>query len=57
VQEWGQWNKAGSNAAATHSYMKWNIAGGLSFTINLLYSTHFINELIVDIKYTELRGK
>jgi len=36
-------NKAGSNAVATHSYMKRNIAGRLSFTINLLYSTHSSN--------------
>ena len=36
-------NKAGSNAVATHSYTKRNIAGGLSITINLLYSTHSSN--------------
>jgi hypothetical protein len=29
-------NKAGSNAVVTHSYMKRNIPGGLSFIINLL---------------------
>jgi len=36
-------NKAGSNAIVTHSYMKRNIPGGLSFAINLWYSTHSIN--------------
>ena len=36
-------NKAGSNAAATHSYIKRNIPGGLSFTINLCIALISIN--------------
>ena len=57
-------NKAGSNAVTTHSDTKKNIPRGLSFAITFLHSTHSINkpaecwtELIVDIKYIELRGK
>jgi hypothetical protein len=39
-------NKAGNNAATTHSNTKRNIPRGLSFAITLLQSTHSItNEL------------
>jgi hypothetical protein len=34
-------NKAGSNAVTAHSDTKRNIPMGLTFTITLLYSTHF----------------
>jgi len=36
-------NKAGSIAVTTCSDTKWNIPGGLSFAITLLYSTYPIN--------------
>jgi hypothetical protein len=36
-------NKAGTNAGTTHSDVKSNIPGGLSFTITLLYSDYSIN--------------
>jgi len=53
--------KAGSNTVVTHSDTKRNIPRGLFFAVTHLYSTYSTNkqaeQLIVDIKYTELRGK
>ena len=37
-------NKTGINAVSTHSDMKRNIPGGLSFSSTVLYSTYSINK-------------
>ena len=54
-------NKARSNVVTTHSDTKRNIPKVFSFAITRLHCTHSINkraeELFVDTKYTELRGK
>jgi len=54
-------NKARSNAVTAHADTKRNIPNAFYFTITRLYRTHSINkraeQLYVDIKYMELRGK